>query len=266
MEEEMESEKELEVAEPTEEVEETTINDSEVLDEELNFKEDEENLENSVEDNQDDISLEDSNEEKDSNQPEEDNSKYAAARRKAEEEAKIKIDEAYRKGRVDAYRGKVNPYTNTEIKDITDIEVYEDMYKLAQEGKDPLKDFASYVADKKREEARLETEAKEKETKAQQEIEDFTKKYPDVNLSTLLKDETFMDYADGKNKSLVEVYESFDKLKRSFRNKGIETAKKTIANIQSSPGSLNNSTDQIIDYETMSKEQFEKELEKAKEG
>lgn len=196
-------------------------------------------------------------------QTSEENSKYAAARRKAE---KAKYDKAYEEGRLSAYKGKINPYTNTKIEDLTDAEVYEDMYKIAEDGKDPLKDYASYTADKRREEARIEKENLEKESKAQQEIEEFSKKYPDVNISSLLKDEMFLDYAEGKNKTLVDTYESFSKFKRSFRNEGIKTAKKTIANSISTPGSLNQSSDNTPDYESMSREQFLKELEKVKEG
>lgn len=264
MNEELESEKELDVAEPTEVEEEAadTTTENEEGENDVTFDDSESNQEseNSEE------------EEKPSSkgQSSEDNSKYAAARRKAEEEfeskARSREAEAYKRGRLDAYKGKINPYTNTEIKDITDVEVYEDMYKLSEEGKDPLKDYASYAADKRREEARLKQEQQEKETKAQQEIEDFSKKYPDVNISSLFKDEVFKDYADGKNKSLIDVYESFNKLKNSFRNQGIKTAKKTIANSISSPGSLGNSSDNFVDYENMSREEFLKEVEKVKEG
>lgn len=267
MNEELESAKELDVAEPTE-VEEETID--------MVTDEDDENVEFDDSESEENKEEEEDTNEKESKitspkkQDNKENSKYAAARRKAEEEFESKIksreDEAYKRGRLDAYKGKVNPYTNTEIKDLADVEVYEDMYKLSEEGKDPLKDYASYAADKKREETRIKQEKQERETKAQQEIEDFSKKYPDVNISSLFKDEVFMDYAEGKNKSLIDVYESFNKLKNSFRNQGIKTAKKAIANNISSPGSLGNSSDNFIDYENMSREEFLKEVEKVKEG
>lgn len=215
MNEELESEKELEVAEPTEVDEKSPNNLEESIDDDKNLKfDDSDNNEKSDE--------EEKTEEPSSikQQSKEENSKYAAARRKAEEEAQSKIDKAYERGKLDSYRGKINPYTNTEIKDLTDIEVYEDMYKIAQDGGEPLKDYASYAADKKREEIRIATEKSEREAKAQQEIEDFNKKYPDVNISSLFKDEVFMDYADGKNKSLIEVYESFNKLKEVLGTRG----------------------------------------------
>lgn len=261
-----ESEKELNVADSTVVDETTEEEDS------LEFTDTEEKSNENLSSTEDDDSNEETSETSEEDvesetekrpQTSEENSKYAAARRKAE---KAKYDKAYEEGRLSAYKGKINPYTNTKIEDLTDVEVYEDMYKIAEDGKDPLKDYASYTADKRREEARIEKEKLERESKAQQEIEEFSKKYPDVNISSLLKDEMFLDYAEGKNKTLVDTYESFSKFKRSFRNEGIKTAKKTIANSISTPGSLNQSSDNIPDYESMSREQFLKELEKVKEG
>ena len=242
-----ESEKELNVADSTVVDETTEEEDS------LEFTDTEEEENENPSSTEDDDSNEDASETSEEDvesetekrpQTSEENSKYAAARRKAE---KAKYDKAYEEGRLSAYKGKINPYTNTKIEDLTDVEVYEDMYKIAEDGKDPLKDYASYTADKRREEARIEKEKLERESKAQQEIEEFSKKYPDVNISSLLKDEMFLDYAEGKNKTLVDTYESFSKFKRSFRNEGIKTAKKTIANSISTPGSLNQSSDNIPD-------------------
>lgn len=270
-----ESEKELNVADSTEVEEESTSDDDSLeftdYSTENDNEEDSSNDEETEDDEEEEEPIESNENQDDSSnkklpQSKEENSKYAAARRKAEEESQAKIDEAYKNGVLSAYKGKINPYTNTEIKDLTDVEVYEDMYKLAESGKDPLKDYASYTADKKREEARIQKEKEEREQKAQQEIDEFSKKYPDVNISSLLKDEMFMDYAEGKTKTLIETYESFSKFKRSFRNEGIKTAKKTIANNMSSPGSLGNSSDNTVDYESMSREQFLKEVEKVKEG
>lgn len=260
-----ESEKDLEVAEPNEVEEETTEENVEDNDN-LEFDEEKKSLEVDEEEKEESKELEESSSNK---QTSEMNSNYAQIRRKAEKDAELKsrkqIEDAYQRGRLEAYKGKINPYTGTEIKDITDIEVFEDMEKIAKNDGDPLKDYASYAADKKREEDRLIKEKQEREEKAQKEVDEFSKKYPDVNLSDLFKDEMFKDYAEGKNKSLTEVYESFNKLKRSFRKNGVEVAKQTIANNMSSPGGLNQSSDNFIDYENMSREDFLKEVEKVKE-
>lgn len=202
-------------------------------------------------------------------QTKEERAMYANKRREADKQRKEQEalkKKAYDEGRLSAYKGKINPYTNTEIKDMEDIEVYEDMFKLSEAGKDPLKDYASYVADKKRTLAKEAREEEEREAKALKEVEEFQGKYPDINLTELLKDEMFMDYAEGKSKTLLETYESYSKFEKNFRNKGIETAKKTVANSISSPGSLNAGSENDIDYNSMSREDFLKEVNKVKSG
>lgn len=270
-----ESEKELTVAESIDTEEESVEESGEVefSDTEESSDENEANEEENSNEEADTENAQDednSTEDNPKEQSKEERAIYAKARRTVEKSVEKKhkeaLDRAYQRGRLEAYKGKINPYTNTEIKDLTDIEVYEDMYKIAQNQGDPIKDYASYVADKKREEARVQKEQEEREQKAQQEIDEFSKKYPDVNISDLFKDEMFIDYAEGKSKTLVDTYESYTKFKNSFRNKGIETAKKTIANNISSPGSLGASADSVVDYENMSREQFLKEVEKVKDG
>ena len=250
-----ESVEESEDMEFTDESEEDTSEKNEIVGEDNSDSETEEKQENS---------------ENKKEPTKEERALYNKARRSVEDKQEKKykkaVEEAYQKGRFEAYKGKINPFTNTEIKDITDVEVYEDMYKISENGGDPLKDYASYTADKKREEARILQEEQERQDNAQKDIDEFSKKYPDVNLSELLNDEQFIDYAEGKNKSLVDVYESYNKFTTNFRNKGVEIAKKTIANSISSPGSLSASSENVVDYETMSKEEFEKVIQKVKEG
>ena len=274
-----ESEKELAVAEPID-TEEESVDESDEM--EFSDTEESEENDNQADDESNNDTEEENEEESDEAQEEkpgkgkpsvlskEERAMYAKARRtvekSVEEKHKKALDKAYERGRLEAYKGKMNPYTNTEIKDLTDVEVYEDMFKIAEEGGDPLKDYASYSADKKREEARIKQEESERQSKAEQDIDDFQKKYPDVNLSDLFKDENFLDYAEGKDKSLVDVYDSYMKLITGFRNKGIETAKKTIANSISSPGSLSNGSENVVDYATMPKEEFEKVVARVKDG
>ena len=274
-----ESEKELAVAEPID-TEEESVDESDEM--EFSDTEESEENDNQADDESNNDTEEENEEESDEAQEEkpgkgkpsvlskEERAMYAKARRtvekSVEEKHKKALDKAYERGRLEAYKGKMNPYTNTEIKDLTDVEVYEDMFKIAEEGGDPLKDYASYSADKKREEARIKQEESERQAKAEQDIDDFQKKYPDVNLSDLFKDENFLDYAEGKDKSLVDVYDSYMQLITGFRNKGIETAKKTIANSISSPGSLSNGSENVVDYATMPKEEFEKVVARVKDG
>lgn len=203
-------------------------------------------------------------------QSEEENSKYAQARRKAEAETRLKVKEAekkaYEKGKMEAFKGKTNPYTNTVIEDETDVQVYQDMYELERMGKDPVADYALYIAEKKRQEEKAIKAQLDLEKEVEQDIAEFTEKYPDINLTELLNDEAFKDYIDGKRKPLTKLYENYKKLETSFRNKAVEVAKQTIANSQSTPGSLGSGSDVSIDYNNMSKEEFEKYVIRAKNG
>lgn len=254
MEENLESVKELDVAEPTEEVaDEVTENPDEVNEEtgEVLTDTQSEEMSNDTGDSKGKLP-----------QSKEDNSKYAEARRKAEKEAEIKIKEAYEKGKLDSYIGKLNPYTNEEIKDIQDVEIYEMMYKLDQDGKNPIQDFSKAVADKRRVDYEKERKENEIKEKAKKDIDEFAKKYPDININKLLSDETFNDYMEGKTKPLVDVYESYLRFKNNFRNEAMEDAKNTISNAKSSPGSLNGGTEIKYDYATMSSADFQKEVDK----
>lgn len=209
-----------------------------------------------------------------SEQSKEERANYAQIRRKAEADAeakieaklKVKVDEAYNRGRLEAFVGKTNPYTNTVIRDETDIQVYENMYTLDKSGKDPVADYAGYVADKQRQEEKETAEKKKLQEEAENDVKEFTEKYPDINLSELLEDETFKDYIEGKRKPLVTLYENYQKMENSFRNKAIDVAKKTIANSQASPGSLGSGSDVPIDYKNMSSQEFAKYVKMAKDG
>ena len=199
-------------------------------------------------------------------QSKEENSKYAQARRKAETEMELKVKEAYQKGRLESFIGKINPYTQTVIKDETDIQVYENMYTLEKNGKDPITDYANYVADKQREESKIREEQEKLQKEAENDIAEFTEKYPDVNLTELLENETFKDYIEGKRKPLITLYENYHKMENSFRNKAIDVAKQTIANSQATPGSLNSEASVIVDYSKMSDDEFEKVAKRVIDG
>lgn len=251
-----ESEKILEVAEPVEEVAEETTEVVETPQEE-DFTEEEttEKNESVVETKEQSL---------------EERAEFASIRRKAEEEANLKLEserqKAFNEGRLEAYKGKINPYTEKPIVDLTDVEMYETMYQLEQTGKDPIRDLPEYMATKRRDEEKAIQEKKELEEKTKKEIDDFNQKYPDVDLNELLKDSFFVDYIQGKTKPIVELYEGFNNFKNAFRNSAVEAAKQTIANSQSSPGSLGNGSDVTIDFNSMSSAEFEKYVQRAKDG
>lgn len=261
------SAKKLEVAEPTMEETEKTVSTPEekVETNEKNFE-----FTEKTESEVTETSVEETKEEAKEVQSKEDNSKYAEIRRKAEADALLKaqaeVKKAYEKGKMESFIGKLNPYTNTVINDETDIQVYENMYALEKQGKDPVADYASYVADKQRQEKKEKEEKEKLQKEAEDDIAEFTEKYPDVNLSELLENETFKDYIEGKRKSLTTLYENYKKMENSFRNKAVDVAKQTIANSQATPGSLNSGVEVSVDYSTMSDAEFERILNGVKNG
>ena len=257
------SEKILDVAEPVEEVaEETTIVDENTQEETSEEFTEQEAVEEA------DKSDETETEKK--VQSDEEKANYAQIRRKAEEDANKKIEEAkakaYEEGQLAVYKGKINPYTNRPITDLADAEMYETMYQLEQDGKDPINDLPDALLNKRKEENKVIQEKKNLEEKTKKEVDEFVEKYPNVDLKELLDDSFFNDYIRGKNNSLTELYEGFNNFKNAFRNSAIEVAKQTIANAQATPGSLKGDSDNTIDYSNMSDEEFETMIQKAKDG
>lgn len=264
-----ESEKELEVAETTnvEEVSTNTDNEEVEFTDSTNVGEEVDNTDDSAEESNNDTSSESDNQPEEAKkvQSKEDNAKFAKERREREKHDK-EIQEAYKKGRLDSLKGKLNPYTNTVINDEADIEMYEAMYKLESENKDPINDYAEYVANERREQRQRETRDREIQEQAQKDVEEFSKKYPKVNLTELLEDENFSDYIEGKNKPLVVLYEGYQKLQNKFRTDSMNQARNAVANTISTPGSLNNQSVNVVDYNNMSREDFLKEVERVKNG
>lgn len=209
----------------------------------------------------------------------EDNSKYRQARIKAEAEAKKKIEQARKEayeqglqqGKVQSYIGKQNPYTGETIKDELDVQEYLDMYQLDTTGKDPISGYRELQKQKARDEAEKKIKADE-EAKQKQWYEDDTKdfldKYSPEKLQELTKDEDFNLFANGKvgKVPLAQIYEDYQKLINKYEKKSVETAKQIVANNNATPGALEEGEPKELNWETMSKDQFEKYLEKAKNG
>lgn len=261
-----ESEKNLEVAEQEEVVESTIETDaidevSEEVAEEIE----------EVEENQETKTKEE--------QSKEENAKYAMARRKAEEEAQKKIEqvrkEAYEQGlaqgKVQSYIGKQNPYTGQIINDDYDVQEYLDMFQLDSSGKDPIHDYMELQKDKARKEAEERVKADEiaKQNKwYEDDTKDFVEKYSSEKLQELTKDADFNMFAEGKigRVPLSKIYESYQKLIGKYERKSVETAKKIVANNIATPGAIEESEVQELNWSSMPKEQFEKYLQKAKDG
>jgi hypothetical protein len=195
------------------------------------------------------------------------------AQRRKEEKAKREAElekQGYNKALKEAVNG-INPYTNKPITDDADMDIYLEMRELEKQGKDPVADYADFVAEKSRK-ARLEAQTKkQQEDYATKDIDAFSKEYPDIDVSKLLNDEHFNAFADGKlgAKPLTEIYQNFLKFESFYEKKAEvqadEKAVKKFSRTQSAMGSMKNPGEpKKKSYLEMSDEEFEKELAKVK--
>lgn len=145
-----------------------------------------------------------------------------------------------REGRVAAFSGKKNEYTGQPIKDEYDLEVYETMRKIEEKGGDPVADFASEMAERRRQEAQKANERVQTEQKYQTELVEFAQEMPDVDLKVLFNDHKFRTFARGKLgvMSLKEVYADYSTLTATAENDAELKAKRIVAKQKASPGSL----------------------------
>ena len=145
-----------------------------------------------------------------------------AKERKTELERATK--EAYERGLREGRLGSVskNPYTGAPIADEDDLEVYETMKALEEQGKDPLRDFPAAMSEKARErrkgEAERERKEREEASRIDRELQDAAARFPQYRdrkaMASLLGDPSFRDYAEGKlgSRGLGDVIEGYLRL------------------------------------------------------
>lgn len=267
--EELESVNNLEVAEQEEVVESTTNTTANVEETSETIETEENNEEANQEDNQ----------QEEVKQTKEDNKYARLARKQAEEEAKKKIEQARKEayeqglqqGKVQTYLGKQNPYTGETIKDEYDVQEYLSMYELDSKGKDPISGYRELQKQKYREEAEKKVKLDEEEKQKkwyEDDTKDFLDKYSQEKLQELSKDEDFNLFASGKigKVPLANIYEDYQKLISKYQKKSVETAKQIVANNTTTPGAIEETDSQELDWNSMSKDQFEKYIQKAKNG
>ena len=228
---------------------------------------------------QEDIETEKEDVQTEEKQSKEENAKYANARRRAEEEAQKKIEqarkEAYEKGleqgKIQSYMGKQNPYTGQVIKDNYDVQEYLEMFELESKGEDPISGYRELQKDRARKEAEEKIKAEEKQKQDnwyQDDTKDFVDKYSVEKLQELTKDADFNLFAEGKigRVPLAQIYDNYQKLINKYEQKSVATAKQIVANNSTTPGAIEETETQELNWNSMSKEQFEKYVQKAKDG
>lgn len=201
------------------------------------------------------------------------NSEYARKRREAERKAELeRAREDARYNALIEFTNGVNPYTDEEIKDKIDIEKYLAMKEIEKNGGDPIADYHNFQSKKQKEEIETKKKVDNEKQWYANDRKDFFSKHPemtDETLSSILQDEQFLLYGEGKfgNKPLSEIYDGFNKVMSTFESKAKSMAEKMYANKQSSPGPLNSSeVSKIKSWADMSPKEFEAEIQKAKNG
>jgi hypothetical protein len=192
-------------------------------------------------------------------------------RERKEEIIRKRIErESYRKGLIDAVGG-VNPYTGEQMTDDLDVEEYLIMRDIAKGGGDPIADYAKTVKNRQREQKTV-TESR---AKAENTLNEFRVKHPNVDMSNLLRDERFARFAGKRinsGESLSSVYEDYlaftaDVQERVEKKMEVK-ARNNQAKAKASPGSLTGGGGDPpkATYSNMSDEAFEKVIAKAKTG
>lgn len=211
------------------------------------------------------------------------NAEFARQRRereKAEEKAKQEL-EFYKR------EIGVNPWTEQPIEDADDIAEYRLMKQIEKEGGDPLNDYAKRLKlQRKEKKEQKENKAsnvsfselteEQKQARVNEEITEFSSQYPDVNVSELFENESFMDFAGeylGKV-SLSVAYGMYQK-SASFKqaqNDAITKKATQLANSQASVGALSTAGKAEDGYFTkeqvlkMSPAEIKKNYEKIRES
>ena len=199
--------------------------------EEIEDEKDEDNEEHPLDDNDFEDDDEPSGNEKENKentsktkQSREENSRQAQLRREREQkekEEKLKR-EAYVKGQLDST--KVNTFTNQEITDEYDLEIYKLQQKIKERGGDPIEDLPRELAKIEREKAQKLSQEQELEKarneKAKNDYKEIKEKYPRLDVNNLLQDPNFKAFSKKRieSESLLELYEDFKEFKKSIVN------------------------------------------------
>lgn len=176
----------------------------------------------------------------------EENARYAAARREAEkkeEEMRKKLNNLLQANGYDTYDDFINSsgLTDDERADL-EKEAKAYGYNVDEYIDEYLDKKFAKVMRKKDEATRLKAEAdKIQQERVKTDLDNFSKNYPSVNVTELLKDAKFMKFAKGKTstQSLTEIYGDYVDLFGEIQN---ETVQKTVSKKERSTGSGSSSS------------------------
>ena len=218
------------------------------------------------------------------------NAKFAEMRRSYERRLKDAEAEAA-KAREDALKAqkiemvkalhKSNPWTGETIEDEFDVEELLAMQALADAGEDPMTAYPKHLKQQKKTAAQAAKEKADseaqKQSRAQAGLQEFSEKYPGVNVQELFADEDFIKFAMSALEvvSLTSVYEAYLPIKTERDRIAAEQQKAAAMAVNSSVavGSVTSATpaadsefftkEQVL---KMSKEEISKNYEKIRKS
>lgn len=193
---------------------------------------------------------------------------YETRQRKKEEAIK---KQAYLDGIKKATKG-VNPYTNAPIEDELDLEEYELMKKLDDDGKDPIADYSQALKEKQKQ---AQKQAKEEEEKQQAEksrldadINEFIDKYGEELAEELSNNKDFDEFSKGlygETPKLATLYEKFKAFNELVEKRAEELANEKEALRMSSTGKIGKQETPPTSIADMSDEEFRKHFNEQKQ-
>jgi hypothetical protein len=235
---------------------------------------DEEEVEEEVEDKptEDTESKEtESTEEKPKKQSSSERKRYAEMRRAREaKEREQAIKKAKQEGVIEGLGG-TNPYTGEKIEDDIDYELYQEMKDAESKGFNPnnTNDMLKYRKQVKLEAKKQEEELTQANLKTQNDISEFKKSNPNVDVKELLENEEFQEFSDGMLGviPLATIYDKFTRSNSVAKKQAEEIAINEKARRASSAGSLTNGDNVEGDFtmeqiSKMSREEIEKNYDK----
>lgn len=179
-------------------------------------------------------------------QPTADQNAANAERRREAERRRAEERERIRRDTIMEVTGGINPYTQEPMKDGRDVEEYLEMREIERRGGEPVAEYAKYHKQIERERADA-AQIQEQRLRVAEDRAAFVLSHPDVDLSSLMREDAFVNYAADKlgKQSLNDVYDGY--MRKQTEAKAAEDAKieararelaaQMVANASASPGS-----------------------------
>lgn len=208
--------------------------------------------------------------------------KREAFKRRREEKERKRLEEIrkteqkhYEEGIIKG-AGGINKFTGEKLLDKFDIEEYTLMLEMSEKGLDPTNtvEYAKYVKEKRREEVRQQELKQSAELQKQefvtQDIKNFQKEYPDVDIRSLLQEKNFADlFGDLVGKvELSSLYKKYGQIINVTENEADKKARNKLAKALSNPGALatKDGEEEIKPFSQMTDAEFDRFVEEAKMG